>query len=58
VQYLSREMQRMRSRAELLSMKKLSDRLNAWLELRDGAMPGKGQWVSVAREIGVSTEAL
>jgi CRP-like cAMP-binding protein len=58
VQYLSREMQRMRSRAELLSLKKVSDRFEAWLELRGCVMPEKGQWVSVAREIGVSPEAL
>jgi hypothetical protein len=48
----------MRSRAELLSLKKVSDRFEAWLELRGCVMPEKGQWVSVAREIGVSPEAL
>ena len=57
-QYLSHEVQRTRSRAELLSLRKLSDRLDAWLELRNGGLPEKGQWISVAREIGVSPEAL
>ena len=57
-QYLSREVQRTRSRAELLSLRRLSERMDAWMELRDGDFPEKGQWVSVAREIGVSPEAL
>lgn len=56
--YLSREVQRSRARAELLSLRRLSDRLDAWLDSRGGELPPKGQWVSVAREIGVSPEAL
>jgi len=56
--YLSREVQRTRARAELLALRKLSDRLDAWLEIGDRVLPEKGQWISVAREIGVSPEAL
>ena len=57
-QYLSREVQRTRARAEIFSHRRLEDRLSAWLATRDGAMPGKGQWAGVAKEIGVSPEAL
>ena len=56
--YLSQEVQRTRARAEILSLRRLDDRLDAWLALRDGIMPQKGGWAGVAREIGVSPEAL
>jgi CRP-like cAMP-binding protein len=56
--YLSAEVQRTRAQAELLSLKRLPDRLSAWLDLHDGKLPPKGQWRSVAREIGVTPEAL
>jgi CRP-like cAMP-binding protein len=56
--YLSREVQRARARAEILSLRKLSDRLEAWLSAHGGVMPPKGSWRNLAREIGVSPEAL
>ena len=57
-QYLSKEVQRTRARAEILSLRRLDDRLSAWLAARDGDMPAKGAWAGVAKEIGVSPEAL
>lgn len=57
-QYLSREVQRTRARAEIFSNRRLADRLSTWLATRDGALPGKGQWASVAKEIGVTPAAL
>jgi CRP-like cAMP-binding protein len=57
-QYLSREVQRTRARAEMFSNRRLEDRLSSWLAARDGALPGKGQWAAVAKEIGVTPAAL
>ncbi len=55
---LARELQDTRLRAEILSLKTVAERLDAWLGSRDNAMPAKGHWKNVAGEIGVSPEAL
>lgn len=55
---LAREVQQARLRAEILALKKVTERLNAWLAWNDGALPPKGCWRLVAMEIGVSPEAL
>jgi len=39
-------------------MKKVSERLDAWRDWRDGDFPAKGKWKELAAEIGVSPEAL
>ncbi|MCP4184697.1 MAG: hypothetical protein GY761_15500 [Hyphomicrobiales bacterium] len=39
-------------------MKKVSERLDAWLDWYSGELPHKGEWKEVAAEIGVSPEAL
>jgi len=52
----SREVQQLRARIEILRLKRVSDRLDAWFEIFDA--PGKGQWVDVAEAIGVSPPAL
>jgi len=57
-QFLTREVQSTRFRAEILALRTVAERLDAWLALRDWAMPGKGEWKTVATEIGVSAEAL
>lgn len=56
--HLAAEVQRARSRSELLSLKKVSERLDAWFSLNPGEMPGRGRWVDWAGELGVSPEAL
>jgi CRP/FNR family transcriptional regulator, dissimilatory nitrate respiration regulator len=56
--HLASEVQRARARAELLSLKKVGDRLDAWLTLNEGRMPERGRWVDWADELGVSPEAL
>jgi len=56
--YLSGEVQAARARAEILSLKTVSSRLEAWLAWHDGVLPAKGTWKSIAAEIGVSAEAL
>lgn len=55
--HLAREVQRARAQAEILSLKTVADRLDAWLALNDAGLPAKGAWRLVASEIGVSPEA-
>ena len=45
-----------RTRIEILRMRKVSSRLDAWLDLNNAPPPG--QWTKVAEEIGVSPPAL
>jgi CRP-like cAMP-binding protein len=56
--YLSREVQAARLRAEILSLRTVAERLDAWLAASDGCLPKKGAWTTVASEIGVSAPAL
>jgi CRP-like cAMP-binding protein len=54
---LAHEVQKARLQAEIVSIKTVAARLDAWLNWY-GSMPTKGSWVSLAAEIGVSPEAL
>jgi CRP-like cAMP-binding protein len=56
--YLAREVQTSRLRAEMLSLKTVSSRLDAWLNLNLGILPDKGEWKRLATQIGVTPEAL
>jgi len=56
--HLAGEVQRTRARAELLSHKRVDARLDAWLTLHGGSLPGKGRWVELAAELAVTPEAL
>ena len=56
--HLASEVQRARARAELLSLKKVDERVDAWLALHGKAMPGRGQWIDWASELGITPEAL
>ena len=55
--HLAREVQKTRSRLELLTRRTVAERLDGWLALNDGALPMRGQWRGVAEDIGVSPEA-
>ena len=55
--HLAHEVQRARLQAEILSLKTVEARLNAWMVWNE-TLPAKGQWSNVACEIGVSPEAL
>ncbi len=57
VMHLGREVRGARLRAEILTLKTVAERLDAWLADR-GHFPEKGVWKSVALDIGVSPEAL
>ena len=54
---LGREIQRARLQAEILALRTVAARLDAWLGWH-GALPPRGEWVGLAAEIGVSPEAL
>lgn len=55
--HLSDEVRRARRRAEILSLRTVSERLDAWLA-ENGPLPEKGSWRIMASELGVSSEAL
>jgi CRP/FNR family transcriptional regulator, dissimilatory nitrate respiration regulator len=55
--HLAAEVRNARARGELLSLRTVGARLDAWLALNDGKLPSKGTWKSVAAQIGVSPEA-
>lgn len=55
---MSRQLQAARKRAELVSLRTVGERLDAWLAWSVAGMPAKGGWEDVAGEIGVSPEAL
>lgn len=56
--YLARELQSARLRSEILSLKTVAGRLDAWIAWNGGGPPARGEWKLVASEIGVSPEAL
>jgi CRP-like cAMP-binding protein len=58
LRHLAGEVRRMRSRAEILSLKTVSAKVDGWMALNGGALPGKGRWHRVASEIGVTSQAL
>lgn len=55
--HLAREVQRARLQAEILSMRTVRQRLDAWIAWH-GPLPAKGAWLTIALEIGVTPEAL
>lgn len=56
-EYLAVEVRQQRQRAEILSFKSVSEKLDAWLA-SNGALPSRGTVKYVAIEIGVTPEAL
>lgn len=55
---LATEVRHARQRAEILSLRKVADRLDAWLVWNGEKMTGKGNWHRVAQEINITPEAL
>ncbi|MEQ8389741.1 MAG: Crp/Fnr family transcriptional regulator [Thalassospira sp.] len=56
--HLAREVQATRLRAEVLRLRTVAERLDAWMAWHDDELPEKGNWRVIALEIGVSPEAL
>lgn len=44
--------------SEILSLKTVAARLDAWIATHGGELPAKGEWKMIAAEIGTSPEAL
>jgi CRP/FNR family transcriptional regulator, dissimilatory nitrate respiration regulator len=58
IRYLAQEVQLARAHAEVLSLKTVAARVDAWIALNDGPLLPRGQWRQVASQIGVTPEAL
>jgi len=58
MEHLARQVQSARLRAEILTLKTVSQRLDAWLTFSDGVLPRRGERSILAKQIGVSPEAL
>lgn len=56
--HLATEVRLARLRAEIASLRRIKDRLDAWLIWHDGVLPERGLWRRVAQEINVTPEAL
>ena len=56
--HLAREVQNARRRAEIISLRKVADRVDAWLVWNSEILPPKGSWHRMANEIAISPEAL
>ncbi len=52
----AKKVQAQRARIEILRLRRVADRLNAWLDFH--GEPVKGEWINVAEQIGVSAPAL
>jgi CRP-like cAMP-binding protein len=55
-EYLAHEVHRMRVRSEILGMRTVASRLDAWLALKP--FPPKGERAALADDIGITREAL
>ncbi len=55
--HLANEIRHARLRTEILSLRTVAERLDAWI-LQNGELPEKGRWKLIAQEIGTSPEAL
>jgi len=58
MEHLAHQVQSARLRAEILTLKTVSQRLDAWLAFGDGKLPRRGERSNLAKQIGVSPEAL
>jgi CRP-like cAMP-binding protein len=56
--HLAHEVQHARAQVEMLSLKTVAERIDAWLALNDCPLPPKGRWRQLASEVGVAPEAL
>ncbi|SFJ80748.1 Crp/Fnr family transcriptional regulator [Jannaschia pohangensis] len=57
VRHLAASLQGARTRAEILALPRLADRLAAW-QAMNGPLPPRGQWRGLAADLGVTPEAL
>lgn len=58
IAHLGAQVQAARWRVELLGLRTVAGRLDAWLDWRGADLPPRGAWRSLAEELGVTPEAL
>jgi len=58
MEHLARQIQSARLRSEILTLKTVAQRLDAWLAFNDNKLPRRGERSNLAKQIGVSPEAL
>jgi CRP-like cAMP-binding protein len=56
--HLAQRVQDARTGAEVLSLKTVQGRLDAWLAVNQGGLPEKGHWRELAESLSVTPEAL
>ena len=56
--HMAHEIQKTRLQAEILSLKTVAERLDAWAVWQNTPLPPKGEWKILASQIGISPEAL
>ena len=56
--HLAHEVQSARFRSEVIALRTVAARLDAWLSWHKGSLPRRGAWKQIADQIGVSAEAL
>lgn len=56
--HLAGEVQKARLRSEILSLRTVAERLEAWLSAEETGLPPRGEWKSLAHRLAVSPEAL
>lgn len=54
---LARTLQQARTNSEIRALRRVSERLDAWIDIH-GHLPSKGEWQVLATTLGVSREAL
>lgn len=58
IAHLGRTAQDARFRAEMISLRTVDERLDAWIDWHQTNLPERGNWRGLAEELGVSPEAL
>ncbi len=56
--YMATKLQKARTQAHILTLRTVRERLDAWLAANSRKVPERGSWHLLAREIGVSPEAM
>jgi len=56
--HLASQLRAARMRGEILSLRRVAERLDAWLAWHDGRLPPKGEMAHLAHDLNISAEAL
>lgn len=56
--HLAQQVQRARTMAEIVTLRTVAERLDAWLAFAQASLPPRGEWRHLAERLGVTPEAL